>query len=78
MIVLNKLTPEDIDEKIRLNLNDPNLPGRTLESFREEIYQEYLDFKWMAIRADVQCQCYAEQLAHIDKILNKKEVKDAI
>jgi len=69
MIALNKLIPEDIDEKIRLNEKD----GIGIYQLREMIREELKDFQWVALRAQVQCQCYVEQLAHIDKRITELE-----
>lgn len=63
MISLNKLVPEDIDKKIRLNQD----AGVDIFKLQELIKEEYKDFKWMKIRAEVQCQSYQEQLEHIAK-----------
>lgn len=67
MITLNTLKPEDIDEKIRLNEAD----GIDIFKLREMIYKELCDFRWVKIRAAVQCQCYEEQLAHIDRKISE-------
>lgn len=69
MIALNKLNPEDIDEKIRLNEKD----GIDIYHLREMIHEELKDFQWVALRAQVQCQCYVEQLTHIDKRIAELE-----
>lgn len=69
MIVLNKLNPQDIDEKIRKNAED----GVDIYALREHITEELKDFRWMAIRANVQCQCYEEQLDHINKKIKELE-----
>lgn len=68
MMTLNTLNPEDINEKIRLNAND----GIDIHKLREMIYRELCDFRWVEIRAKVQCQCYEEQLAHIDKKIEEQ------
>jgi hypothetical protein len=63
MITLNTLRAEDIDEKIKINEGK----GVDIFALRETIYKELCDFRWIEIRAKVQCQSYDEQLAHIDK-----------
>lgn len=70
MIALAKLNPEDIDEKIRLNLE----AGVDIFKLRDLIKEELKDFRWVAIRASVQCQAYEEQLEHIEKRI--KEIKE--
>ena len=69
---LSKLNPLDIDEKIRLNEN----AGVSIEMLYESIKDELKDFQWIKIRAEVQIQCYTEQLEYIEKRL--KEVENAI
>lgn len=69
MLALNTLNPEDIDQKIELNAKD----GIGIKQLRDLIYKELCDFRWTEIRARVQCQCYEEQLAHIDKKLAEGE-----
>ena len=71
MIALNKLNPDDIDEKIRLNEQS----GVDIYKLRDVIKEEYKDFKWMSIRAEVQCQSYLEQLEHIEKRIKEMEEK---
>lgn len=66
-LVLNKLSPDAIDEKIRLNEQD----GVDIFKLRDLIKEEYKDFKWTAIRAEVQCQFYLEQLEHIEKRISE-------
>lgn len=68
MITLNKLSPEDIDEKIRLNEDN----GVDIFKLKEAIKEEMKDFKWVAIRAMVQCQLYEEQLEHIEKRIKER------
>ena len=63
MEALNKLKPEDIDEKIRLNEQD----GIDIFKLRDNIKEELKDFQWYALRSQIQCQCYTEQLEHIEK-----------
>lgn len=70
MIALAKLNPEDIDEKIRLNLE----AGVDIFKLRDLIKEELKDFRWVGIRAAVQCQAYEEQLEHIEKRI--KEIKE--
>ena len=70
MMTLAKLNPEDIDEKIRLNLE----AGVDIFKLRDLIKEELKDFRWVAIRANVQCQAYEEQLEHIEKRI--KEIKE--
>lgn len=68
-MILAKLNPDDIDDKIRLNKQD----GVDIYKLRDLIKEEYKDFKWTAIRAEVQCQCYVEQLEHIEKRIKELE-----
>lgn len=72
MIVLNKLSPEDIDTKIKLNEDN----GVDIYKLKELIKEEMKDFKWVALRANVQIQFYEEQLEHIDKRIKEKEKFD--
>ncbi len=74
MINLGKLNPEDIDEKISLNEKD----GIDIFRLRDLIKDELKEFKWMAIRANVQCQCYEEQLEHINKRISEMEVTNGV
>lgn len=75
MITLNTLVPEDIDKKIEMNEKD----GISIYSLRDLIYKELCDFKWVEIRAKVQCQCYEEQLVYIDKrIAEQKAVSNGL
>jgi TolA-binding protein len=72
MTALNKLLPEDIDEKIRLN----EQAGVNIYRLRDGIIEEMKDFEWTIIRSTVQCQSYKEQLAHINKrIADMEEVE---
>lgn len=71
---LNKLRPEDIDEKIRLNQRD----GIDIYRLRDLINDELKDFIWTRIRAEVQCQFFVEQLEHIDKRIKELEVTNGI
>jgi hypothetical protein len=71
MLTLNTLNPEDIDQKIKLNEQD----GVDIYQLRELIYKELCDFRWTEIRAKVQCQCYEEQLVHIDKRIAEAKAK---
>ena len=70
MITLNKLSTEDIDQKIRLNQE----AGIDIFQLRDLIKEEYKDFIWMKIRADIQCQFYLEQLEHIEKRIKEGRV----
>lgn len=63
MVVLDKLAPQDIDEKIRLNEDIGYDIFKLLISLKEELK----DFRWAAIRAQVQCQCLTEQISHLEK-----------
>jgi hypothetical protein len=72
MIALNKLRPEDIQEKIDLNAKQ----GIDIFQLKELIEQEKLDFEWTIIRATVQVQCYKEQLEYINKKI--KEQADGV
>jgi hypothetical protein len=74
MLALAKLAPEDIDEKIRLNAND----GVDIFKLRDLIKEELKEFRWIAIRANVQCQSYEEQLEHIDNRIKEMEVTNGI
>lgn len=71
-LVLNKLVPEDMDEKIRLN----EQAGIDIYKLYEMIQEERLDFIWMKIRAEVQIQFYDEQLVHIKKRIQEKEAQN--
>jgi hypothetical protein len=62
-LILNKLAPEGIDEKIRLN---EIAPGIDIYQLRDAIKQELSDCTWHIIRSTVQQQFYREQLEHID------------
>lgn len=73
-LVLNKLRPEDIDEKIMLN----EKAGVSIQELRRLINEEMKDFIWTRIRAEVQCQFYAEQLEHIDRRIKEKEKTDGL
>lgn len=73
-MILNKLVPEDIDEKIRLN----NEAGMNIFTLRDSIKEELKDFRWMEIRAKVQCQSYEEQLEHIEKRIQEMSVTNGI
>lgn len=74
-MILNKLAPEDIDEKIRLN----EQAGKDIYKLRESIKEELKDFVWVAIRAQVQSQFYREQLEHIDmRIEEIKKAKEGV
>jgi len=68
MITLNKLNPEDIDEKIRLNEQN----GVDIYKLQSAIKEELKDFRWVALRAMVQCQLYEEQLEHIEKRIKER------
>lgn len=74
MIALAKLSPEDIDEKIRLNEQD----GVDIYKLRDLITEELKDFTWVGIRANVQCQLYKEQLEHINKRIKQREESLAV
>ena len=65
---LNKLNPEDIDEKIRLNEQN----GVDIYKLQAAIKEELKDFRWVALRAMIQCQSYEEQLEHIEKRIKEK------
>ena len=69
MIVLNKLNTRDIDEKIQKNAEE----GRDIYALREFLLDELKDFRWVIIRATVQCQCYEEQIDHINKKIKELE-----
>jgi hypothetical protein len=69
ILILDKLNPEDIQQKIDFNNRD----GIDIYKLRDLITEEYKDFKWMAIRAEVQCQFYVEQLAYIEKKIKEME-----
>lgn len=68
MITLNKLNPEDIDEKIRLNEEN----GIDIYKLKELIKEEMKDFKWVALRANIQVQFYEEQIEHINKVIKER------
>ena len=69
MISLNTLREEDIQEKIDLNNKD----GIDIYKLRNLIEEELKDFEWVALRAQVQCQCYKEQLQYINRKINEME-----
>lgn len=69
MLALAKLSPEDIDEKIRLNEQD----GIDIYKLRDLIIEEEKEFAWVEIRAKVQRQSYKEQLEHINKCIQQRE-----
>lgn len=69
MLTLAKLSPEDIDEKIRLNEQD----GIDIYKLKELIKEELTCARWIIIRNTVQCQCYEEQLDHIEKVIKERE-----
>ena len=69
-MTLNKLNPEDIDEKIRLNKEQ----GIDILKLEEMIKEELKDFQWVALRAQIQCQLYTEQLEHIEKRIMEGKV----
>lgn len=69
-LVLNKLLPEDIDTKIKLNQN----AGIDIFKLRDSILEERKDFIWMRIRAEVQIQFYDEQLEHINKRISEGKI----
>lgn len=70
MIALAKLNPDDIDEKIRLNLE----AGVDIFKLRDLIKEELKEVEWVVIRNIVQSQSYKEQLEHIEKRI--KEMKE--
>lgn len=69
MINLNTISLESIDDKIRMNEND----GIDIYKLRSEIRKELKDFQWIALRAQVQCQSYTEQLEHIENRIKELE-----
>lgn len=69
-MTLNKLSIEDIDEKIRLNKEQ----GVDLIKLRDLIKEELKDFQWIALRAQIQCQLYTEQLEHMNNRIAKGEL----
>jgi hypothetical protein len=62
-MTLDKLLPEDIEEKIRLNEE----AGINVYALRKLINEELKSFQWSIIRQTIQVQCYNEQLEYIDK-----------
>lgn len=70
-LILNKLSPDAIDEKIALN----EKLGTDIYKLRNEIMEEQKDFIWMKIRAEVQIQFFAEQLIHINQRIKQIEEK---
>lgn len=62
MPALNKLNPEDIDEKIRINHKD----GIDIYALYLSLKDEYTDCKWNELRSKVQCQILLDE---IDEIL---------
>lgn len=69
MIALNKLEDRDIQEKIDINVKD----GVDIYQLRDLIKEEYKDFIWCKIRAEVQCQFYLEQLEYIERKISEME-----
>ena len=69
MINLSKLSPEDIEEKIRLNEES----GMDIRQLKQMIEEEMKDFQWVKIRCEVQIQLYTEQLDYINRKLEFKE-----
>jgi hypothetical protein len=67
-MILNKLNPESIQEKIDLNAKQ----GIDIYKLKELIEQEKLDFEWVVIRSTVQVQLYKEQLEYINKKIEEK------
>jgi hypothetical protein len=63
MPAFNKLNPEDIDEKIRLNHKDGTDIYRLLESLKEELK----DCKWVELRARIQCQLLSDEIMGIEE-----------
>jgi hypothetical protein len=68
MVTLNKLSASDIDEKIRLNEEN----GVDIFKLKELIKEEMKDFRWVELRARIQCQYYEEQLEHIEKRIKER------
>lgn len=68
-LILNKLVPEHIDEKIVLNEN----AGIDIFTLQEMIKAELSECTWAIIRSTVQKQFYKEQLEHIEKQIKKFE-----
>lgn len=62
MPALNKLNPEDIDEKIRLNHKD----GVDIWLLYQSLKEELKDCKWVELRARVQCQLLLDEIAEIE------------
>lgn len=73
MIFLNTIRTEDIDEKIRIN----EKLGMSIHALQDHIKKELNDFQWTVIRAQVQCQCYVEQLEHIGNRIKEFEATGA-
>ena len=62
MLVLNKLNPEDIDEKIRINHKD----GIDIYALYLSIKEEYKDCKWVELRSKVQCQLLNDEILQLE------------
>jgi hypothetical protein len=73
-MILNKLSPDSIQEKIDLNAKQ----GIDIHKLKELIEQEKLDFEWVIIRATVQVQLYKEQLEYINKKIEETNKKEAL
>lgn len=61
--MFNPLHPEDIEEKIQLNLND----GLDLNSLRDTLEEELHSTERSILVSEIQAQNLKEQLAYIDK-----------
>ena len=70
-LTLNTLRLEDIEQKVRLNEQS----GVDIYMLRREIEKEMNDWRWQIIRATVQCQCYEEQIRHIDRMIKERELQ---
>lgn len=62
MPALNKLNPEDIDEKIRFNHRD----GTDIWALYLSLKEELKDCKWIELRSKVQCGLLKDEIAELE------------
>ena len=63
MPALNKLNPEDIDEKIRINHKD----GVDIYALHLSLIEEQKDCRWVELRAKVYCQTLLDEVDDLEK-----------
>ena len=71
---LNKLNPEDIDEKIRINHKD----GVDIWALYQALKEEYKDCKWVELRSKVQCQILADEILELELKSDNPNIKGLI